>query len=71
MNPTQEVPPGQVLLLLFPPHQACVGADGAAQVPSGGVTVQLFCPTELKLLSATTAKPSANFLIPISGLTLK
>jgi hypothetical protein len=53
LNPTHEVPPGQVLAELFPAHHDCVGA-GAGQVPVGGVTLQLFCACAKTLASKST-----------------
>jgi hypothetical protein len=57
-KPTHEVPPAQVLLELFPAHQACTG-DGAAQVPVGGTTVQSFWADAAEMPSSIKSKSEA------------
>jgi hypothetical protein len=55
LNPTHEVPPGQVLVGSLPAHHDSTGEAGAGQVPTGGTAEQLFCATAKPLHRASTS----------------
>jgi hypothetical protein len=62
-NPMCEVPPGQVLRLLLPAHQVKRGAAGAAQVPVGGLPLQLFCASAAQFVTERNPRINAKFRI--------